>query len=142
MSNMTNKVNVRVGVNDHKIFKWLFGTVWTLSGGLGGKHKASVAMTVWQKQRCILVLEPNATLIFSLANLQLSLHSLFASQSSLLLSVTLQFFPTSHANPKSAAFSKEKKCVKTQLAGQRYPRGVTLLPVTTTKLRFTSEGRQ
>lgn len=76
-------------------------------GGLGGRHKASVAMAVWQEQRCILALEPNATLIFSLANPQLSLHSLFVSQSSLLLSVTLQFLPASHASLKSAALCKE-----------------------------------
>lgn len=79
----------------------------------GGSHKASVAMAVWQEPRCILALEPNATLIFSLANLQLSLHSLFVSQSSLLLSVTLQLLPASHANLQSAAFCKEKKSVKT-----------------------------
>lgn len=66
-----------------------------------------------------MALEPNATLIFSLANLQLSLHSLFVSQSSLLLSVTLQFLPTSHANLQSAAFCEEKKCVKTLLAGKK-----------------------
>lgn len=105
------------------------------AGGPGGKHKASVAMTVWQKRRCILALQPNATLIFSLANLQLSLHSLFVSLSSLLLSVTLQLSPASHANPKSAAVREEDKCAKTLWAGQQYPRGVTLLPVTTAKLQ-------
>lgn len=92
-------------------------------------------MTVWQEQRCILALQPNATLIFSLANLQFSLHSLFVSQSSLLLSVTVQFLPATHANLKSATFCKEQKCVKTLLARQQYLREVALLPVTMTKLR-------
>lgn len=102
---------VNVGV---KIFKWLFGTVWTLSGGgLQGRHKASVAMAVWQKQRCILVLEPNATLIFSLANLQLSLHSLFVSPSNPLLSVSIHFLPASHANLKSTTLCKGAQCAKT-----------------------------
>ncbi len=113
-SRMTHRLSVRVNMKNHKIFKWLFGTVWSPSGGgLGGRNKAPVAMAVWREQRCILALEPNATLIFSLATLQLSLHSLFVSQSSLLLSVTLQFPPTPHANLKSAAFCKEKKRTKT-----------------------------
>lgn len=43
----------------------------------------------------------------------------------------------------SAAFRREKKCVRTLLAGKQYLRRVTRLPVTTTKLlRLTSKERQ
>lgn len=88
----------------------------------GGRQEASVAMVVWQEHRCILALEPNATLIFSLANLQLSLHSLFVSQSSLLLSVTLQLLPASHANLQSAAFCQQRgMCKKALLAEKDRP---------------------
>lgn len=130
---MTNKLSVRVNVKNPEIFKWLFGTVWSPSGGLGGRHKASVAMAVWQEQRRILALQPNATLIFSLANLQLSLDSLFVSQSSPLLSVTLQLLPTPHANLKSAAaLCKEGKCVKTPFARETVPE-MGLLPAATAR---------
>lgn len=68
---------------------WMLGSTWRItrclndslvqSGhpvrGLGGRHKASVAMAVWHEQRRILALEPNASLIFSLASLQLSIHN-------------------------------------------------------------------
>lgn len=96
-------------------------------GGLQGKHKALVAMVVWQEQRCILVLEPNATLIFSLASLQLSHHSLFVSPSSPLLSATIHFLPACRANLKSTALCKEVRSAKTLCARQQNLREVTLL---------------
>lgn len=77
-------------------------------------------MAVWHEHQCILVLEPNATLIFSLASLQLSPQCLCHSQADCCLSLSGSFQHL-HANLKSAAFCEEKNCVKTLLAGKTDP---------------------
>lgn len=77
------------------------------AGGLWRKHKAFVAMVLWHEQWCILEFEPNATLIFSLANPQLSLHSLFVSQSSLLPSLTTHFLLNGQCQSRVFCLSQE-----------------------------------
>lgn len=100
-----------VSITNPKMFKWLFGRVGSPSEGTGGRHKAPVAMVVQQEQGCILAPEPNATLIFSLANL----HSLFTAclfLSQALLSVSVWLLPISHASLWPAAFWEAKDTVK------------------------------